>query len=57
MKIVPSEELKGALIKGEITFFVDPQTASAQSEIRDQGIGINSIQHKSSQIRAENFRM
>ena len=51
MKIVPSEELIGALIKGRDKFFVDPQTASAQSEYRDQAIGIIGILHKSSQIR------
>ena len=52
MVIVPSQELKGGLIRGGITkikirkdicFFIYPQIKSAHLGYRNQGIGIMSI--------------
>ena len=39
------------------SFSIDPQIKSAVSDYRDQAINIMSIQHKGSQVWAENFRM
>ena len=41
---------KMKMLKGKLSFFIDPKIKSAHSEYQDQAIGIMDLWHKSSQF-------